>query len=228
MKNTTNFLKELREDRGLSQKEVSEMLNISRTTLYEVERGTKKLSFEDAIKISKIYQIDIGELVNEQESDYEKFKEMICSFVKKFDVIGVTKTKLAKLLYLADFSWYYDHNASMSGLLFRKIQYGPVPDLYFSAIDELLEKGQIVIEQYPHMEGYGFKIQPSKVLKNRIITRLSEEEQALLHDVFENWKNSSTAEIVAFTHSQKPYQSVEMNKLIPYEEIKKQSRHELY
>ena len=44
----------------------------------------------------------------------------------------VPKTKLAKLLYLADFAWYYDHLKSMSGMQYRKITFGPVPDTFFS------------------------------------------------------------------------------------------------
>ena len=59
----------------------------------------------------------------------------------------ISKTKLAKLLYLADFAWYYDHLESMSGMQYRKITHGPVPDSFFRAIDELEESGKIVIER---------------------------------------------------------------------------------
>jgi hypothetical protein len=60
---------------------------------------------------------------------------------------SVTKTKLAKLLYLADFGWFYDKLESMSGMPYRKITYGPVPDMYFRALDELEENGQIAVDR---------------------------------------------------------------------------------
>jgi len=38
----------------------------------------------------------------------------------------IPKTKLAKLLYLADFSWFYKNLESMSGMSYRKMQFGLV------------------------------------------------------------------------------------------------------
>ncbi len=57
----------------------------------------------------------------------------------------IPKTKLAKLLYLADFSWFYKHLAPMSGLTYRRIKYGPVPDQYFRALEELMDEHQITM-----------------------------------------------------------------------------------
>ena len=57
-----------------------------------------------------------------------------------------TKTKLAKLLYFADFAWFYNHLESMSGMQYRKIKYGPVSDMYFRVIDEMFDSGEINIE----------------------------------------------------------------------------------
>lgn len=58
----------------------------------------------------------------------------------------ITKTKLAKLVYLADFTWFYRNRESISGLTYRCIQRGPVADEYFRAIDELYEDQTITIE----------------------------------------------------------------------------------
>ena len=53
----------------------------------------------------------------------------------------IPKTKLAKLLYLADFAWYYEHLQSMSGMRYKKMQYGPVPNNYFALVDEAEHQG---------------------------------------------------------------------------------------
>lgn len=78
------------------------------------------------------------------EQNYEKYKEMLLAYLRYAASSKgfVTKTKLAKLLYLADFGWFYNKPESMSGMPYRKITYGPVPDIYFRALDELEENGQ--------------------------------------------------------------------------------------
>jgi uncharacterized phage-associated protein len=95
--------------------------------------------------------ITIDELITGNISDIVKYKQMILSYLRmkltdKNDN-KVPKTKLAKLLYLADFAWFYEHGQSMSGMQYRKIEYGPVPDAFFRALDELEDSGKINIER---------------------------------------------------------------------------------
>lgn len=212
------FLKSLREKHKLSQKEICDTLDISRTSYFQIEKGKKKLSFDEASKLCSLYGISLEELSNAQVADYAKYKDMIKYFVKKFKN-GVPKTKLAKLTYLSDFSWYYNQKNSISGMLYRKIQYGPVPDIYFLAIEELQREGYIKVDTYPYGDGYGYSISPAKILTLTEPEKISEKESNWMHEVFKNWKNSSTAEIVAFTHAQKPYRSAKMGEIVSYDKI---------
>ena len=104
------------------------------------------MTASEAEKLCELYAIPLEELFNSYIPDYEKYKQMVLAFLKTSLTVGdgrIPKTKLAKLLYLADFAWYYENLESMSGMQYRKIQYGPVADSYFRVIDELYENGQI-------------------------------------------------------------------------------------
>ena len=50
---------------------------------------------------------------------------------------GVCPTKLNKLMYYADFHSYRQHGRSISGLQYRAIQYGPVPEHYDTIYDNI-------------------------------------------------------------------------------------------
>ena len=56
----------------------------------------------------------------------EKIKNIILFFISKLG--GVFSTKMNKLLFYADFYSYKSRGVGMTGLSYRAIQYGPVPD----------------------------------------------------------------------------------------------------
>jgi hypothetical protein len=125
----------------------------------------------------------------------------------------VPKTKLAKLLYLADFTWFYKHLESMSGMPYRKNHFGPVPDNYFRAVDELYEEGSIAIDC---TKDGAFLIHLARPGERNNLLELSLDEKNLIKDISAKWKGKRTQEIVKFTHDQLPYQICEDNEIIPY------------
>ena len=129
----------------------------------------------------------------------------------------VPKTKLAKLLYLADFAWYYDNLNSMSGMPYRKITYGPVPDMFFRALDELEESGKILIERKPGSDGKeAILIKEVDSNSNQKLNEISDKEKKRISEVAIKWKNKTTNDIVNFTHNQLPYFLCRENQVIPY------------
>ncbi len=214
-------MKELRIQKALSQEQVAKAIGVSRPTYTAIEAGKQKLDLEEATKLAKLYGIGVDELASGNIPNIEKYKHMILSFLRMhLSKDGkVPKTKLAKLLYLADFAWFYDHLESMSGMQYRKIAYGPVPDTFFRALDELEESGKIIID-HKGIEGKEmFLISESESNKNEKIKTLSKEENVLMKKIAEKWKGKKTQEIVNFTHNQLPYFLCRDNELIPYELI---------
>lgn len=217
------FIKSLRVGKGFSQEQVANAIGVSRSTYTAIEAGKQPLDVEEAKKLASFFSIGVDALLSGAIPDIEKYKHMILSYLRmnltKKDDSKVTKTKLAKLLYLADFAWFYDHMESMSGMQYRKIAYGPVPDTFFRAIDELEEAGKIVIERKNNDGKDMLLVSESDSNKNEKIQTLSVEEQALMKKIAVKWKDKNTNEIVNFTHNQLPYFLCRDNELIPYELI---------
>lgn len=194
------------------------MLDMSRASYANLEQGKHAVSLREAEKISDIYGISIQELIDGEVQNIQKYKHMIFAFLRAdiSDDKKVTKTKLAKLLYLADFKRYYDCFKSMSGMQYRKIPYGPVPDMYFRAIDELYEEGKIDIEK--KSEG-ALLICETKSGSFEKLESLDMEERDIIKKIAKKWKNNRTQEIVAFAHGQLPYILCSDGNIIPYELI---------
>jgi len=219
IKDLNKFIKTLREERGLPQQEVADKLGMSRQSYILVEQGKKELSLSEAHKISSIFGISLKDMETGIVPDYEKYKEMIISFLRFFSAIGdgkVPKTKLAKLLYLADFSWFYKNLQSMSGMQYRRLKYGPVPDLYFRALDELEEDGRI---DRDNKKSDTILISENEGSKKVPLEKLQKKEVELITKIAKKWQDKKTREIVNFTHNQLPYLICSDNEIIPYELI---------
>ncbi len=218
-KKLNQFIKELRENRGMSQQEVADKLGMSRPSYILVEQGKKELSLSEAQKISNIFGISLKDMETGIVPDYEKYKEMILSFLRSFNSNGdgkVPKTKLAKLVYLADFAWFYKKMESMSGMQYRRIQYGPVPDLYFRALDELEEEGRISRD---NKNNDVILISENKGSQKQKLDKIKKEELELIKKISKKWQDKKTREIVSFTHGQLPYKLCLPDEIIPYELI---------
>lgn len=222
-----DFIKSLRKDSGMSQQEVADKLGIGRTSYLSFEKGEKELSLSEAQKIANIFGINLNDMETGIIPDYEKYKEMILSFLRSFTSASdgkIPKTKLAKLLYLADFAWFYEKLESMSGMQYRRIKYGPVPDLYFRALDELEMEGKISISR----KDESFLISESEGSKRKNLEKLSKEENKLIREISKKWKNKRTSEIVNFTHNQLPYLVCSDDEIIPYSLITQEDPQHVY
>jgi transcriptional regulator with XRE-family HTH domain len=215
LKKINQFIKLLREKKGLSQKDVADKLGMSRPSYISVEQGKRELSLSEAQKFTDLFGISLKDMETGLVPDYEKYKEMILSFLRFFSLTSdgkIPKTKLAKLLYLADFAWFYENLESMSGMQYRRIKFGPVPDLYFRALDELEMEGKISINR----KYDSLLISENKGSKRNNLERLSKKENKLIKEITKKWEKRKTNEIVNFTHNQLPYLICSEDEIIPY------------
>jgi len=220
------LIKSLRIEKGLSQEDIAVKLDISRSSYIAFEQGKTELSFPQAVKAADLFGISLEQVENGLRPDYNKYKQMILAYLRKAvsNDGKILKTKLAKMLYLADFSWFYEYLQSMSGMQYRRIKYGPVPDMYFRAIDELEEAGKIAIDR----KGEMILISENQGSKSQSLEKLSKEELALIDKISEKWKDKKTNEIVDFTHNQLPYKICQPDEIIPYELITQQDPDYVY
>lgn len=155
--------------------------------------------------------------------DYRKFKQLIMACIEfGSDSDGkITKTKLAKLVYLADFNYFYHYKRPITGALYRAIQRGPVADEYFRAIDQLFEEQTIVIEP----KGAAMLISS---VEKQTSNQLDDAERVLTQKICKRWRDKTTQEIVEFTHQQLPYLKTELGNIIEYKHILQEANSNLY
>jgi uncharacterized phage-associated protein len=200
---------------------MADKLGISRPTYVLIESGKKIPDIAEIKIIAMTLNVTptdlLGDTMQTQNDDTRliKYKQMILACLlyggDKSDG-KITKTKLAKLVYLTDFAWFYNNLKPMSGLSYRRIPQGPVPDLYFRAIDELFGDGAINIEQ----KGQAFVI---SLVEKPSSSYLANNESGLIKKIANKWQGSTTEEIVNFTHNQLPWKICRPGEIVPYELI---------
>ncbi|HEY5805940.1 MAG TPA: helix-turn-helix domain-containing protein [Candidatus Saccharimonadales bacterium] len=221
-------VKPLRQAKGLKQAEVAMELGISRPTYLLVEQGDKEPTITQLYTLARLLGVDAGELCSNlpalslQKTDYAKFKELIAACaIQGADGGSITKTKLAILAYLADFTWYRLHAQPLSGMVYRRVTRGPVGDEFFRALDELYEEQSIAIE--PH--GAAMLI---RTVEQHPTKLLSKAELDLIHNVCTKWRQESTEAIVFFALSQGLCKAAKPGDPIPYEAVLNQPEDVLY
>jgi len=222
MNNLGQNLEKARLARGYTLDQVAKVANLSRQTYALVESGKRDITLTQAETLAAMLRTSIDELrgvpdgvstFSDPQSSLEKYKQMILNALQfgADDDGKITKTKLAKLVYLADFTWYYDKLMPMSGMSYRKLPQGPVPDVYFRALDELQESGAINREDKGR--SILFELAESG---NAPANRLSADEKSMIKKIGKAWQGKQTQEIVDFTHSQLPWQICREGEVIPY------------
>ena len=215
----TTRLEQLRKQRNVSQEEVAKFLGITRQTYAKIEKWEKDLTLWQAVKLADFFDVTVEDILNIKEDvnmilsekdKLEKYKELILLFLQKAsDDLALPKTKLAKLCYLADFAWFYEHLQPMIWLKYRKNHYWPVPDTFFKVLNDMMEEGSIELEEKGD----------TKLIRStwKIIPKyFSKEELQLIDKIAKKWKDFNTKEIVDFTHNQLPYKLVPEGEFIPY------------
>lgn len=210
------FIKSLRTKHRFSQAFMAEKLDIARSSYIAIENSTRDLSLDEAEILVKLFGITLADLSGGNAPKYEKYKEMILEYLRIFKNVSadgkIPKTKLAKLLYLADFAWYYEHCESMSDTQYVRRAYGPVPDVYFRALAELEETGQVDIQP----KDDAILVSIGEGARKSANGELSIKERELIRAISKKWKDKKTREIVEFTHSQLPYAICRPDEVIPY------------
>ena len=208
MGEVANNVENIRLAQGLTQEQVADVLGVSRVTYINATKGKRDFTTGEIEKLSAYFNVPIAEFFDQPRNN-EKFKQMYFYVLRYFQE-GIPKTKLAKLLYLADFGYYYDNLVPMSRVRYVRREYGPVADIFFELTEDLYDKGKININPLD----YALMITSTTSEKEDGL--LSGEEKALLDKICNYWKDKRTSEIVNFTHEQKPWKMCRDGEYIPY------------
>jgi transcriptional regulator with XRE-family HTH domain/uncharacterized phage-associated protein len=146
--------------------------------------------------------------------DFKKFSEMVVFFVERLEP---WKTKLNKLLFYADFMMHKQSGFSISGVQYRAIPMGPVPNNFNSIFEYLFNHNELEICYVQFADGgVGEQFRPCK--SNSFNKELfTDDEIKVLELVVDRFKDTTTKEIIEISHKEKAWiDNNEESKLIDY------------
>lgn len=122
-----------------------------------------------------------------------KLEEMIQFFVNRLDRSQLTRTKLVKLLFLADQKHFDSTGDKLSNTTYIKYYYGPFSQDIIDKADELANQDRVRIKRGRGSKGKFYLYEPGS---DREPVGLSLEEEEFLSDVLEEYGFRDTKNLV--------------------------------
>ena len=91
------FLKELRKEKGFTQEQLAESLNVSRRTVSRWETGSNMPDLDLLMEISDLYEVDLREMLNgERKSEDKMNKELEETVLQVAEYTNADKQRVTK------------------------------------------------------------------------------------------------------------------------------------
>jgi len=81
------------------------------------------------------------------EFNYEKFKALVHYICHMADLDKLGATKLNKILWYSDINFYINYGMPITGEVYKKEQWGPVPRDILRALDDLKKEGKLFVRE---------------------------------------------------------------------------------
>lgn len=150
-----------------------------------------------------------------RKSNFKKFREMVVFFAEH---LKPWKTQLNKLLFYSDFLSYKRTGYSISGVRYRAINMGPVPNNFNSIFEHIYSSKdvEIIYTIFQNSDAVGERFTPMN--KRKFNAELFDEhELKVMEDVAAQFKGISTKDIIKISHKEKAWKENEKeHKLINY------------
>lgn len=233
-------LTELRKRKGFSQEDLAKSINISRSSLVQIELGNRGLDVLELQKISIVlgFSLDdfmskdfplnqVDDIKEEKKTKIEKERISVPVLqVNKFINVllyilehcagkpNVGETALYKLLYFCDFNYYELYEEHLTGAKYRKLPFGPVPQKLDTIIEKMIEKGQLkkVKTQY-----HGYTQTRYLPLEKADLTELKASEKEVIDKVIEQMSDWSATALSNYSHKDMPWLASKDGEEINYE-----------
>jgi len=161
---TGEVIKSLRSQKNISQDQLARILGIPRSSISQIENGGRELSFVEFQKVLTLFEVSFEEFVTYSDSkkkktsqknkginkkikfDTNKFKQLLLYILQKCGSRpNVGETVLYKLLYFCDFDYFETFEKPLTGMKYKKMQFGPIPDqlLFNPVISEMRQCGMV-------------------------------------------------------------------------------------
>jgi len=232
-------ISEIRKRKGYSQDDLAKILNISRSSLTQVELGKRNLTVLELNDIANILSISIDKLLSsgfnleeqlieqekmDKDQEYRisvpelkvnKFKNILLYILEKCaGKPNVGETLLYKLLYFSDFNYYELYEEHLSGAEYKKLPYGPVPQKLDSIISQMITKKQL---KRLKVDYHGYPQTRYIPLVKPNLRNLSAEEKVVIDIVINQYSDWSASAISDYSHKDMPWLASKDGETIDYE-----------
>lgn len=230
----------LRKIKGLSQEDLSKSVNISRSSLAQIELGNRSVNILELQRLSMILSFSLDDfmskdyLVNQEVDDEEEEKSQIITErisvpilkIKKFKNVllyilekcagkpNVGETILYKLLYFSDFNYYELYEEHLTGAKYRKLPFGPVPQKLNTIISQMIDGGVLKRIKTKY---HGYPQIRYLPLEKADLTELKASEKETIDRVIEQMSDWSATAISEYSHKDLPWEVTDEGKEISYE-----------
>jgi len=238
-KEIASRLKRLREERGLSQEDVADKLDISRSAVSQIENEERGVSSLELASFSKLFEVSTDYILGlEKESavvlpkelrhppkqnmritipklNIDKFKQVLLYILEQCaGKPNIGKTVLYKLLYFSDFNYYETYEEQMTGATYKKLQYGPIPVEFSKLVDSMERNGEI---QKLNAEYRSYPQERYIPLVKADLNKLKASEKEIIDKVLIAHSDKTATEISGYSHEDIPWKATEDKEIIDYE-----------
>ena len=169
-----------------------------------VEASKSEMSEQEYLRIKKKVEVEIGNYKPiVQPSEYTGFRSLSTDKVANvvrliISTIGSTfVTKMNKLLFYADFIHYKNHGYGITGITYKALPFGPVPEHWGTLYSSL---PGIDMEEFVYPSGHsGIKLEATENTDNI----LNESELSTIENACALFSNMSAGEISQTSHLEK-------------------------
>lgn len=235
-------IKELREHSDISQQKLAELLKVSRPAITQIEKGGRKISADELIKLSEIFNLSVESFldlekqpevifkeskkikkvkpqirINVPQKNLEKFKEVFLYILNKVgSKPNIGETVIYKLLYFIDFDFYEKYEEQLIGATYIKNRYGPTPVELKKIADKMIEDEEIMKVKSNYFEYPQTKYLP---LRKADLSKLKANEIEVIDNVLNRISDMNANEISNYSHNDVPWLTTEDGKFIEYESV---------
>lgn len=115
-------------------------------------------------------------------------------------------TALNKLMFYADFGHFKKHGTAISGLRYKAIQHGPVPENYGGIYNQVANEKYVAVEEIAFENFVGDRFIASAIDQEVFESLFSPSELEMMHKVVERFKGKNTKQIVHISHEEPAWQ----------------------
>lgn len=151
------------------------------------------------------------------EYNKEKFKNVVL-YIARHGGSDVGKKKLAKILYFIDFTLYELKKRSLTGMIYTRKNYGPMPEptIFYLALRELKQEGIIDIDEMEIEKNRGVRLDKIIPKQEVDIQVFDKDEKEVLHQMVEKYRLETAGNLERLAQSEPPYKMVKYGEEIPY------------